>query len=267
MIQLAYLVLVLSPFTIATTNASDPSAFINQAAQTYKEALETTDRNHRVQKFRTAESLFARALQSQPADATGSQNPELFVNLGNAALGAEHVGPAVLAYRRALQADPNHARARQNLEYARTLIASWVPKPEEKISLDSFFDWTQHWDSSDWRGMAAIAFLVAAVCFSLYLRFENKSWRNLGFVLALLWLLVLAGSYFLPGQSEAIAAVVVIPETTARSADSIHSPPRFPAPLPGGTEVEIIEDRGDWLRVRLYDGREVWIADSALESI
>ena len=262
MIRLAPIVLISIVSQPLLAAERDAKSLIQEAAATYSDALETSDRNHRVQKFRTAESLFARVVESQATSGDGC-NAELFVNLGNAALGAEHVGPAIVAYRRALTADPNHSRAKQNLEHARTLVADWLPKPEDDVTFGSFFDWTGKLKAADWRGLASIAFLLAAVCIAIFLWSGSKVSRNLGAVFALLWLALVLTAIFHSGDTTKIA-VVIVSETTARSADSINSPARFPEPLPSGTEVEIVEDRDDWQRVRLFDGREVWLSRSAL---
>ena len=249
---------------------SAPSDWVAQAASTYQAALETPDRNHRVQKFSEAEALFAKAIStvrdSSASQSSSDASAELYVNLGNAALGAEHLGAAILAYRRALVVDPDHGRAKQNVEHARKFIADWVPKPDQEILLGSFFDWTRHLKSSDWFGFAGIAFLIAAVCCAIFLRTENRVLRALAITFGVIWIAALIVGF---SQSDSVTpiAVVVVPETTARSADSIHAPARFPEPLPSGTELEIVDDRGEWLRVRMFDGREVWVRASAVELV
>ncbi|MGH7138244.1 MAG: hypothetical protein ACREHD_21030, partial [Pirellulales bacterium] len=62
-------------------------------------------------------------------------------------------------------------------------------------------------------------------------------------------------------------AVVMAPEVVARSADSPDAPTRFSRPLLGGTELEVIETRDTWSRVRLYDGRDAWLPASALQVV
>ena len=61
--------------------------------------------------------------------------------------------------------------------------------------------------------------------------------------------------------------MVIVPEMIARSPDSAGAPARLPQPLPSGTEVRIVELRGDWSRIRLYDGRDAWLPRSAVELV
>ena len=70
-----------------------------------------------------------------------------------------------------------------------------------------------------------------------------------------------------PARAARHEAVVVVDEALARAADSINAPRRFAEPLPAGSEVQILEDRGGWLQIELYNGRNAWLTASALERI
>jgi tetratricopeptide (TPR) repeat protein len=127
----------------AWSMAATPAELLEEAVQEYRTALDSTNREERIQKFRHAEMLFTRLAEGDgKIPASSIHNADLYVNLGNAAMGAERLGPAILAYRRALLLDPDHHRARQNLAHARTLLPDWVPCPEEGGLLDTFFAWS-----------------------------------------------------------------------------------------------------------------------------
>ena len=104
---------------------ASPGELLTRALGSYARALDIEDRDQRLEAFHRAEMLFGRVVES------GSQSPELYANLGNAALQAERLGPAVLAYRRALLVEPSNSQARQNLEHARGLLPVWVPRPSD----------------------------------------------------------------------------------------------------------------------------------------
>ena len=55
------------------------------------------------------------------------------------------------------------------------------------------------------------------------------------------------------------AAVIVVPEITARRGDSDAYEPSFTTPLHAGTELLVIEERNDWFHVALADGRRTWL--------
>ncbi len=60
---------------------------------------------------------------------------------------------------------------------------------------------------------------------------------------------------------------VITVEIAARAADSAFAPSLFPAPLPEGTEVRVLENRAPWMRVRLANRRDVWIKESSLAPV
>jgi hypothetical protein len=78
---------------------------------------------------------------------------------------------------------------------------------------------------------------------------------------------LIASLAFDPARDAWQEGVVVVEEATARSADSINAPRRFGDLLPGGTEVRILEDRGGWLQIELYNGRNAWLTASNVERI
>ena len=86
-------------------------------------------------------------------------------------------------------------------------------------------------------------------------------------MLACAWLILLSsgvGKLTAPDHRD---AVVVLDDTVARAADSINSPARFTQGLPAGTEVSMVDTRGDWARIRLANGREAWVRNSTVQSL
>ncbi len=256
--------------------ATEPRELLDEAVEEYRSALDCTDHEKRLAMFRRAELLFAR-LTEGTVSADGSaeaehpvpaiRNADLYVNLGNAALGAERLGPAILAYRRALLLDPDHHRARQNLAHARTLLAEWVPRPEEAGWLDTFFAWSGRLSPTELRISAAAAFFLMAALLAGSIRWRQSGLRTLAAVPGCGWLLLMGLIVFGHGMNAVEPAVVIVPEAIARSADSTGAPPRLPQPLPSGTELEVMETRENWARVRLYDGRDAWLPTSSVETV
>jgi tetratricopeptide (TPR) repeat protein len=214
-----------------------------------------------LEEFRRAERLFARVLED------GFQSPELYTNLGNSALQAEHLGAAVLAYRRALRLDPDHARALQNLEHARELMPEWVPRPEAGGLLDTFFFWHRTLSTAERSLAAAACFALAALLVAASIRTGLSVFRNLALLPGLVWLALLASLVLDPTARATDEAVATADELVARVADSPLAPSPLPAPLPGGAEVRILEERPPWIRVRLANGRDAWVAASGISRV
>jgi hypothetical protein len=243
------------------TATRDPGALIEQGLESYREALESDTREHRLQGFRRAERLFAAAIESS------GENAELYANLGNAALQAERLGTAVLAYRRALTLAPGLERARQNLQHARSLLPQWVPTPSEGGVLDTFFLWHSTVSRGDRADLAAALFALAALCLAASIYLRSQALRYTALLATTAWLALLLSLALDPARDASSEGVVVAREAVARAADSINAPSRLGEPLPGGTEVKILEDRGGWLQIGLHNGRNAWVSASSVERI
>lgn len=254
--------LVLAP---ALARADDgPTAALRHAregVEAYTRAMASTVRDERLALFAEAERRFGAAIEA------GARNADIETNRGNAALQTQRLGPAILAYRRALLLDPGHARARQNLAHARGLLPDWVPRPAPHGLADTFFFWQRRVPATRIQTAAAIAFAIGCALVALALLRPWTLARAGAGVAFLTWGALLVSLAFGPAQEQRDAGVVVLPEVTARAADSVNAPPRFSEPLPGGTELRILEDRGGWQRIELHNGRTAWVPSSAIARV
>jgi len=267
--RFAFLMGLLAGFAVLPLWAATPQDLLNEALGEYRAALDCPDRDERLQRFRRAELAFSRLIGDDGLSPTtrGVRNADLYVNQGNAALGAERLGPAVIAYRRALDLDPDHGRALQNLRHARTLLPEWVPRPEEGGLLDTFLAWTLRLSARERQNAAAVTFLATAALLAVAIRWRRPAYRNVALLPAIAWVFFTGSLIFDATQNGGRAAVVIATEVNARAADSAHAPARFAQPLPSGTEVDILENRDPWLHIQLADGRDAWVPASSVEEL
>lgn len=252
-------------FSLATEQAlaadDGRSSLIDQGLEAYHEAQSLTDRDARIAAFTRAEQLFSQAARG------GDANADLYANAGTAALQAERLGPAVLAFRRALAIDPNHARSLRNLAHARNLLPAWVPKFGGESVLDTFFFWHRSLSTAERAGAGAMCFLLASLAFAVAIRWPGRLARGFGIVLATAWVGLVASVIVEARSGPRDHAVITVDESFARASDSANAPARFPDPLPGGTEVTVIEARDRWARIRLTNDREAWVSGGSLELV
>jgi tetratricopeptide (TPR) repeat protein len=248
------LLAALGLFATAAAAGENDGRVAQQAVDAYTRGLDAEDRELRLDAFRRAV-------------ADGARSASLYTNLGNAALQAERLGPAVLAYRRALRIDPGNPRALQNLEHARAQLPDWVPRPEPAGLFDSFFFWHRS-VPRDQRSLAGAAcFALAALLVAAGIRWRQSSLRNAAVFPGLAWIVLLASLALDPAARAMDEAVLTADEAVARAADSALAPSAFPQPLPGGVELRVLENRTPWLRVRLANGRDVWLNDSSVTRV
>ena len=257
---LACLWLIMAAAVLANGQSAAPDATLSEAIESYRAAMDSASRDERLRLFQRAELLFAR-LASGPS---GVRNANLYSNLGNAALQAEHLGLAVLSYRRALHIEPGHRQARQNLEYARSLLPDWVPRAAPAGNTDTFFVWAQRFSLRERWLLAAVVFLIGSVLLAAAMRWERPLFRNVAVLGLVAWTLLLAATLWQQLRPPLAEAVVTRSDAIARAADATNAPARFSEPLPGGTEVQVELQRDGWAHVRLADGRDGWLRSSDL---
>ncbi len=242
--------------------AETSATTFQDAVETYQQALQIKDRDERLAEFRRAEMLFERLLEP---DAEGNviQNADLLVNVGNAALQAERLGPAIVAYRRSLTIDSHHARAQQNLAHARQQVPQWARYEQQTDAWDSFLSLGGVVRPEQCSSFGAILFLLAAALVAAGIYWKRSVLRNLAVLPIVAWVVLLAAAVLNSKKGSEPDAVLVAEETIVRSADATGAPPRMNRPLTSGVEARVLTAREDWSRVRLSDGLDGWIPNSS----
>ncbi len=268
--RLATLILLLALVGHVTTpghaGSTETEAVLQRATAAYTEAMEIRDRDQRLQAFLVAEQLY-RQIMAGADQFAPVHNAPLYVNLGNAALQAERIGPAIVAYRRALLLDPAHQQARQNLAYARAVLPEWSRVESASGLADTLFVWRAIYSRPQILSLAAVCFLGAASLLSASFIRRQPLWRHLAIVPSLGWLVLVAS--IAAGHNDRLEteAVVISHELVMHAADSENSPRRLSSPLPSGAEVRIIREREQWAEIEVSGGRTGWVLNSGLERV
>ncbi len=247
-------------------NASGENRLLPQALEAYSAAMNRSDRDQRLQGFALAEQLFRQVLTGSE-QYEGVRNAALYVNLGNAALQAERLGPAILAYRRALLLNPAHAQTRQNLQYARSMLPEWIQRDSASGLADTLFFWRALYAREQILTAAAVCFLVAALLLAASLLRRQPLLRHFAIVPLLAWLVLIVSVGVGGYERQSNEAIVIGEELVVHSADSENSPRRLSLPLPSGAEVRITRQRDRWTEIEIEGGRSGWVITSGLERV
>ena len=240
---------------IAIVPDQTPEAIHASAVETYHKAMNASDRSERIAKFKQAASQF---------DALSKQNPHsvaLYVDTGNAYLGAADFGRASLAYHRALAIDPTISQASSNLAYIQSIQG--VNVPDESAIRSAFF--LNNSITADMR------LLIAAICFfaaiMLMIPWSTKYRRIMAFlaVIPLIgWVWMIAGALAQPKLDN---SGIVVTESYLKTADNNGSANISETPVAPGMGVTVVESRDGWMQVKTTDGQKGWMNASAVEYI
>ncbi|GAB4385963.1 MAG: hypothetical protein Kow0022_13720 [Phycisphaerales bacterium] len=217
-----------------------------------------------------ARSLFAEAAAAfeRAAEQSGVLHAELERAIGNAHMLAGETGRAVLAFRRALLADPSNRRAADGLRLARASLAVEVPETNGRRVLEVINMWPRY--VAPW--IMKLIFALSWAC--LWLGLLIARWRGrhaaTGTLASLAILAAASGVALAAGvwESSHDRDVVVITTTDGYNGPSSDVyPPTFDQPVPAGTEAILVETRRQWSQIELRNGTRTWVRHDAVEPV
>ena len=221
----------------------------------YQNALSIEDRGERVQKFHFVMKGFESLCEQNPYAA------ELYVDLGNAAMGASETGVARYAFETAIHLTPRSSRAKQNISWIESQLPEWTRSTASASTLDRFLFWSSFLNVAEQIMLGSVFFALA-----LLLRLPmSKKYHPISFVFLFLWLTVLMSSIF-DYQGNPLA-VVQSQAGPLRSADNQGAPAITTEWLPEGCIVKILHQNEDWSEVSLFSGTRGWIPNSSLRVV
>jgi tetratricopeptide (TPR) repeat protein len=227
----------------------------------------------------TASQLYEMGQFTQAAQAyqqladQGFADSALFYNLGNAYYKQGDYGRAVLNYRRAQQLAPRDPDIEANLTFARAQAVDQFEAIDGDGAWGQLGQAMQDWFTLNELAMAALGmWILFAFLLLLYGSAQaGGTWRK-GLQYALvatavvLAVSVLAlGSYLHMGNSQS-EGVIVTAEVDVTSGPGAQYVTEFT--LHRGAEVDLVEVRGNWVRLALPGGElEGWIPASSVEAV
>lgn len=245
--------------------AQDPAAIFDEANSFFQQANGMQASNPE-----TARNLYRRAAlrYERLISEVGIRNGKLYYNLANTYFQMDDIGRAILNYRRALRLNPSDPNLNRNLAFARTRRYDKFEEAQETQVMRTLLFW--HFDLAPVTRLAVFTVVSALFWGAMLLRLYRRMALPAGVTAGL----ALAAACFLGsilydaaiGEKQRYG-VVTAPDTIARQGDGETYEPSFADPLHAGAEVRLIEQRPDWRRVELPDGRRCWLSARDIEWI
>ncbi len=186
----------------------------------------------------------------------GVDNGHLHYNLGNAWLRAGELGRSIASYRRSLKLLPRDEDANANLTFARRSARDEIAPPAPSALLRTALFWHFSLAPVEVLRSAALVGLGFWIVLSFRLYRPASEVLRWSAVCLLVVGLALAGSLVAHAAFSSPVAVVLPQEIDLHAAAGEGSVVRFR--LHAGTEVRVIEQRPEWVRIELPDGQRGW---------
>lgn len=194
---------------------------------------------------------------------SGIENGKLYYNLGNTYVRLGKIGKAIACYRRAERLSPGDANLAENLRFARSLQQDRIAQPATTDALRYLLAW--HFglplNLRAWLGASAYVALWLLLAAGLYFRPRPASlrWTTAGCAFVAV-ALAASVAFDIYNANNSRAGVLTAENVLLRKGNGDSYEPRFDYRFSDGVEFTLDEPpRGDWLHVRLADGKDGWI--------
>ncbi|MEL6866399.1 MAG: tetratricopeptide repeat protein [Bacteroidota bacterium] len=200
----------------------------------------------------------------------GLRSPELYYNLGNCYYKKEVLGKAILYYRRALQLAPRDEDIAYNLALVKAQLKDDI-SPLPPFFLARWWEASSQLLSSSAWSILCLLFLWAGVAaFIAWLLGSTRKIKKYGFLsgVVLILLSILLGSLAYSQASyeqDSRQAVILHQEVAMQSAPDEESTTILL--LHEGTTVDLLDQIGDWYKIRLENGEQGWLPTDKIEQI
>ncbi|MEM6319325.1 MAG: tetratricopeptide repeat protein [Bacteroidota bacterium] len=200
----------------------------------------------------------------------GTVAAEIYYNLGNAYFKTKKLGAAILNYERGLLISPNDADLQFNLAIAQ------AKTQDDLDQIGAFFleEWWrglhQLFDSTTWSILTILSIWSGAAGMILWLFGTTRDLKKKGFIGGILLLLLGFLLYFVTrsqAQFEAHSgsAIVLAEKIALKNAPDAASTDILD--IHEGLKVTLLDEIGDWYKVKLSNGDQGWLPMSSIEEI
>ncbi len=200
----------------------------------------------------------------------GMESAALYFNMGNACFKAGDIPSAILYYEKAKKLAPSDEDIQYNLDVARNQTVDKIEAVPEMF-LDRWYAQLENQlDANSWA-IVAIA-LLALVCILAGIFFLSRRialrkmafWSGLVFLIFFGLSLALTQSKYKDVSTEN-TAIVFDPSVTIKSSPDEGSVDLFV--LHEGAKVELVDQVGQWYKIRIANGSVGWMKKDALKEI
>ena len=245
MMKAKYIVLLFLVLGSFYSQAQDFTTELSQAELSYSES-----------KYDTAALIYQSILDE------GYHSSELYYNLGNCYFKLNEIPSAILNYERALKFDPNNDNIQYNLNLCNSLIPDRIDKMPELFFIQWYKGLYNYFPIDVWAKIIIALLVLFSVFMLLYFLSSKMFLRKMGFWAAMLFLLFFVFSFFLTTQKYASfkkhnQAIIFTPSITVKSSPAKNSVDLFV--VHEGTKVFIMDQVGNWKKIKIQNGSIGWV--------
>ncbi|MCY7409000.1 MAG: tetratricopeptide repeat protein [Chitinophagales bacterium] len=226
-----------------------------------------------IELFTSANQFYNSKQFQQAADeyekiiAQGFKNAEIYYNLGNCYYKLNNVSKSILAFERALKLSPKDEDIIHNLALARMKATDKIQHIPELNVIVWWNSFTTFYSSNGWSILALTFIWLSVFAFAIYLFMARK--KSLLWITGLLLMFSLSFFALALHQKKMVqhsnSAILVVPSSYVKSSPDANGGDLFM--IHEGCKLEVLDQVGEWRKIKLEDGKIGWIQKRNFEMI
>lgn len=198
------------------------------------------------------------------------ESAEVYYNLGNAYYKTNQFTLAILNYERAKLLAPNDEDIQFNLEMANQHVVDAINPLPQVFFIRWWNNLTNKLSVDGWARTSVVSFILFLVLAGLFFFTPNGLIKRLSFWCGLLVIVISIFSFNFAARhkkriTEHNFAIITQTSVTVKSSPADNGTDLFM--IHEGLKVEIKDNLGQWLQIRLSDGNQGWLPSDSLERI
>ena len=195
---------------------------------------------------------------------------DLYYNLGNSYFKTSDIPPAILYWEKALKLSPNDEDIDFNLKVANTLIADKIEAVPELFIKEWWKSLCNLFASNTWTKIGLVDFFIFIILLAFFRLSRSLALRKSSFWIGMVFLffsLLSLGIAYTQYQSNIAhkEAIVFTPSLTVKSSPDEKSTDLFV--IHEGLKIELLDNVGDWYKIKIANGSIGWIVEDDFRRI
>lgn len=194
----------------------------------------------------------------------------LYYNVGNCHFKLNAIPKAILWYERAAQLEPSDEDIRFNLELARSRIVDRIEQVPELFFVGWWNQLRDLYGQDGWALVGLFSFGIFIFLLLIFLLSAQPLLKRITIWPGLIALLIAAHALAFAWQKHQLEikrpfAIIFTPAVTVKSSPDPLSIDLFV--IHEGTKVQVMDQLGEWLEVKIPSGERGWLTENSLERI
>lgn len=226
--------------------------------------------------FKEANELYSQGKYSSAIDIyeslhkSGISSFELYYNLGNAYYKLGDYAYSILYLEKAKKIAPGDEDIDYNLRIANLQIVDKIEPVPEFFLNQIWTDLLNFTDSCSWAWTFIILFWLGIASLASFYLLNSSFSKKMLFALAGLFLAVSIFIFFISMQSDGLqktqnSAIIFEPSIYVKASPENNSTDLFI--LHEGTKVKLLDEVGEWSKIKIADGNVGWLPKSSFQVI